>query len=277
MSCIKCGHEQSAGKFCGNCGSEMVVKEDFVSQNQHQASAPPPPLQEQVQQQHQAAVASAPNPTIEKAKATSKNYWNYFKQYIKSPSHSLITGEAEFKNGVISIILFSILLGSLPYLVARRAMESTFGGFGMSDYGPSFFEMFFQSFMITAAIVFLIITCLFLINKVFGREDTYKSVMTIYGSHILLPLIFLVTAVVTLLMSMYTLSSILIILSLATAVGSIPLYIISSLLSTKSKTADPLYGYIAYIVLVSIATVLLGTSIAESSFWEMMDSDLFYF
>ncbi|WP_322420416.1 zinc ribbon domain-containing protein [Jeotgalibacillus haloalkalitolerans] len=268
MNCVNCGHEQSTGKFCGNCGTE-IIKEGFTAQSQHAASAPPP-LQEQVQQQHQAAaVSSTPNPTIEKAKATSISYWNYFKQYIKSPSKSLQTGEGEFKNGLISIILFSILFGSMPYLM----YQATFGGFG--GYGPSFFGVFFQSLMFTAAIVFLVITCLFLSNKLFGRQDSYKSVTAIFGAHILLPIIFLAAAVLTTLMSMYTLSVILIVLSVSIVIGSVPLHIISSLMTMKSKTADPLYGFLAYIVLVSIVFAVFSLSIAESSFWDLMSMGLF--
>ncbi|WP_404405058.1 hypothetical protein [Jeotgalibacillus malaysiensis] len=279
MSCTSCGHEQTSGKFCGNCGSEMVYKEETVSQAEQQvaasATAPPPPLQQQTQQQHQAAtVSSAPNPTIEKAKHTSRNYLNYIKTFIKNPSHIFNTGEQQFLNGLISLILFTVLFAAMPYLIVRQ-VASTVGFFSFSEFSginaPSFFEVFIQAFFVIAIFLLIVTASLYVVNKGFGREDSFKSIISYYGTHLILPILLAAGSIITLFTSMYRLTTVLLGVSFLLALAMIPFYMISSLVTKKSKTTDPVFAVAIYIILSGIAMIFYADAVSESTFFNMID------
>lgn len=236
MNCTNCGHERMAGNFCGKCGasfSEQSLDNKDVITKQIES-----------------------NPHIENIKDKSKLYFNYFIKYLKNPSHIYQKDENEFINGIISIVLLATLIGfSFFTLVHNNAYDI---------YNTSFFSIFGSLFMFSIISIGLVLLTLLLINNFFGPQHSFKSIISLYGGH-LSPVILLgVVSLLLLFLKSFTFGSIILIIAFLFSVFILPLYLISFLLTKKSNSADPFYGFIIYImtfsILLSIFTIILADS-----------------
>ncbi|MER2090420.1 MAG: hypothetical protein ABS920_11835 [Sporosarcina sp.] len=271
MNCVNCGNSQEVGKFCGKCGTPFApVNNETATPEQaattanrageghmHQA-----PNTAQAQQMPQPAPVE-PNIHVEKIKAQSKMYGGYFMQHLKRPSHAFNQSQEGFVNGLISVILLGVV-----FALIVSAVSSSF----LSSYGPSFISVFGSTIISVLIVVGLPIVTLFIINKLFGPQLSFKSIISIYGAHLSPLLIGSGAALILILLKSFAFANVILATVLMFAIFILPLYLISVLLTKKStNTLDPLYGFILYLVLFTILFIIFITILADSALGQFID------
>ena len=284
--CITCGNEQEVGKFCGKCGAKFeegvtpVSTSDIgpisteTSKVEVNATANP----DSVVQAPTRSVPAQPNEHVEKVKDQSKKFWNYFTKYIKNPSEIFATGDREFINALISILLFALIFSVTVYVsisgFARQAMDGLgeIGSLFMDEYqGPPFFTVFTSAFMFTLVSVALVVVALLIISKLFGPAISWKEIVSHYGTLILTSSVLAIIGLLLLIFKAFLFGNIIVILSFLLMLIVVPSFIISRLLLSQSKSVDRFYGYLLYIVLFAIIYSIYITIIADSTIGRVID------
>jgi len=253
MICSNCGHEQGQGKFCGKCGTKFedaavhftdnsVTERVAATQSETVIPTPSQPAE--------------PNVHVENLKKQSKMYGSYFMQQLKKPSLIYNRGEAEFTNGLISIVLLGVLLSLSLYI---------FMGEIFSGYGPGFFSFFSSVLVFILIAMGIVISSLFLTNKFFGPQHSFKTIMSFYGAHFSPLLIAATASLLLMLLKSYTFGNLILSAIFIFAIFILPLYLISLLLTKKSSHIDPLYGFSLYVVMFSIFFIIYITILADST------------
>ena len=269
MNCLSCGHSQETGEFCGNCGTPYVpVNNEDVAIPEQAATTPNmseqehvPPVQNAVEVHQQVSVE--PNVYAEKVKAQSKIYGNYFTKHLKRPSHAFNQVQENFVNGLISVIL----LGAVFALTVSAISSSLFSG-----YGSSFISIFGNTIISVLIVMGIPLLALFIINKLFGPQLSFKSIISVYGGHLSPLIIGAGAAFLLILLKSYTLGNIILGIVLMFTIFILPLYVISALLIKKSiPVLDPLYGFMLYLVTFAILFIIFATILADSALGQFID------
>lgn len=234
LHCINCGHRQSEGKFCAICGISLGDKLIGVKRTRSRAAG-------------KSGLQS--NKYIKRIKIASEMYWNYFLTYLKHPSLVLKQGEKEFSNGIINISFMAFFVALLLFTIMKRVPLPILE----ASYEPSFISVVGSSLLFVFISTVIIASSLFLTTKFLGPEQSFKSIIGIYGTH-LIPSTFLVlVSFILLLLKAYAYSNFLLSFALLLAFFIIPLYILIKLLTQEVGGIDPLYCVLAYIVIFGIA------------------------
>lgn len=290
--CTQCGAVQEDGKFCGNCGGtleeienveatkdveqENLGEDSDVEQEESTSTfkeEPVPPVVKQEESTtHKQESQENQNETFDRLKDESKEYWSYFTYYLKQPSHIFSSYEAEFKNGMINLIVMIVSLALSTYFLSRNFIIGA--GMGYVESVP-FFPIFGNTLLYTVLFIALVIGILVVVTKLFGSDYSFKSIVTIYNGHLSLGVILSVAAFLLLLIKANLVGMILIILVVGLAITSMPIYIISSLLTKESKAIDPFYGYLIYVVAIAVGGLIIFSILADSTIGRVID-DLQY-
>ncbi len=230
LHCINCANKQSEGKFCAICGitlgSQMIgmekVNSRVAAKNDRQT-----------------------NEYVEKLKAVSKMYWNYFLNYLRRPSEVLKQGEKEFVNGIVNIVIMAMFIGLALFTLLKRTT--------WPPYTPSFFQTIGSTLAFVLICTAIVIGSLLLTIKFLGPDQSFENIAGIYGTH-LIPSTFLVLiAFILFNLKAYTFGNLLLMFALLLAFFIVPIYILIKLLEQKATALDPLYCVIVYIVVFGIA------------------------
>ena len=238
MICINCGQKQPTGNFCGRCGTQF---------SDTQFTDLGGPTNETI----------TPNPHLENIKGQTKLYLNHFTQHLKTPSYIYHKGEEEFRNTTISVIILSILIG-LSYFTI---VSSNYIGI----YSTSFFSIFSSILIFSIASTGLVLITMALINHFFGPQHSFKIIVSLYGGHLPPVIVLGLISLLSMILKFFTFGSILLLIIFFFAVFILPLYLISLLLTHKSSSVDPLYGFIIYLITFSILYAVFLTTLADSS------------
>lgn len=300
MKCTNCGFEQQEGKFCGKCGTPMAAAQSQpeeqggewqakqeqngiqtqqhpVKQAQHAPQADSQPKQNNPQQQEEAAstIATEGNSAaMDKVKYTSKAFWSYFLQHLKQPSAIFQKGAGEFTNGLISIVIAIVLFSLSGYWLARNVASAyTYGGmWGVPDIDVPFFSIAGNIFLYSVILIAIVLVILFLASKIMGISISFKSLVSIFGAHTVLIDVVALAAFLLLLLKANTVGTIVFLIALGLLITSMPLYLISNLLTRYAKTFDAYYGYLIYLILAAVAFSIYITILADSSIGNLLDS-----
>lgn len=274
LTCNECGFQQEEGNFCGKCGGKLSGKMGGESKKvdekpEAQQAGKTQQLQhdEQTQQAYEEIASTSEassqntNEVVDKFVAASKNYGDHFTKYLKSPSRIFSTASREVTNGLISIAIVAALIAFTFYRLAVN----------VSYYiEPKFFSTFGNGFIFFLIAIAIVITVLFLISKNFGKQYSFQDMISIFGVH-MIPLIILSgVALLLVLMKSNTVGAILFFVTIAFVVSIFPLYLISSLVTQNPKRLDPIYGYVIYVVSVSIAFSIYSTILFDSTFGHLI-------
>lgn len=259
FECTKCKNTQGGGKFCGECGGELVaIANDSTT--------------EEVTQQQTAAtnsdVAVASNDTLNNIKEAGLDYWNYFMATLKKPSSGFAKGESEFRNGIINLIIFSVMFALSTYAIAyksTRGISDMWGAFGGESLKPSFFPIFGKSLLTTVLTIAVILALVFVVNKLFGTDSSFKSIVSLMGYHSSVSLIASIVGLLLVLIGSVGIGTSVVYLGLTLIIGLIPIYILSSLLAQKSKGLDAFYACLIYLAGVAIVFAVAGAVLFEST------------
>ncbi|MDY0404605.1 zinc ribbon domain-containing protein [Virgibacillus sp. 179-BFC.A HS] len=308
MKCSNCGYEQNEGKFCGKCGAPMPVadgashetettenhekllpekqdtvqhansrqesdeRKEVVSENQtahleQQTGQKQPTYEESI-----ASSRTSPD-AIEKVKHTSKAFWTYFTHHFKRPSDIFQSGDKQFKNGLISVLLLIVLLSITAYLLMRDLYAATYypQTWGAPDFDvPSYAagSVFALMIILTAMVIALILITL----KILGVSLNFKTIVSIFGAHTVFINVVACIALLLVLVKANSLGTIFFITAITMLITSMPLYLISNLLTKYAKTFDAYYGYLLYLIFAAIAFAIYFLVVADSIFGNILDS-----
>ncbi|HLQ73448.1 MAG TPA: Yip1 family protein [Bacillota bacterium] len=279
MECSKCGSYQDSGKFCGTCGGELVAstkQADDVAKPESEQTESEDSLDLEVKKE--TLVVDTPetegeaNESVEKVKEASRAYGSFFTTYIKSPSDVFSHASKEFTNALINIGIIALLLAFTNY----RTISNVMSEFYFDEFGPSFFSIFFNVVLGFAIVTAIIISILFVVNKLFGTMASYKDIVSIFGVHMTVVVITIGLAFILSIFKANTYALILVFVAMALMFTLIPLYIISHLLTKEPKNIDPLYGYLIYIVGVSITFVIVIGVLLDSTLGNFINDTMTY-
>lgn len=285
MKCPNCQHEQSTGKFCGKCGTTLMANAGEMSANSaHDAQQPT--AQFTASPQGTAApvyqAPTEPNQHVEKVKATSKQYWNYYLQYIKKPGSIVEQANGQFVNALITLGLFALIFTLAIYknLGAVLAPVDQFGGmFGASEsIMPSFISVLLTTAFSMAVFFGLAAGCIYLVNKFAGPDESFKTIVTYFGTLAVPSVALALTSYVLILMNSMVFGNILLIISLSLTLSLMPLYLITVLLKKTMKSFDSFYAYLSYTVLFSVSSAIVMVVFFDSTIGRYIEDleELFY-
>ncbi|AJD92206.1 hypothetical protein JMA_28890 [Jeotgalibacillus malaysiensis] len=273
MTCTQCGHQQAQGKFCGKCGAVLQTTET--------ASTTAAVTQTATTQAAPIQTAAVESPYVNKAKETSKGFVEYIKKYIKSPASVLHTSATEFKNGLILLILTTVILAlSLASLVHSfvstlfEGLNEFSGFFGAAETGissPSFTSFLFPGILYLAIPVALITGLLFAAQKVFSTGRPIQQIVAYYGT-LLFPTVFLsLISLVLGFLNANTYSIVALAVAIIFALVITPVYLTATLLNKNSMRTDGYYGTAIFTIVAFLVLGVYANYLVDSAFGGVMD------
>ncbi len=261
MYCTNCGGQNEAeDKFCGTCGSHLVLAEMTSSQAGVQAetvSGPPeekPPPETAGPSTSQAAGNLLDQPYLEKGKLAGKNYGSYLLASLKAPfNHAKSIEHATITNGLITMFLLAFFLPLSLYLTANSVQLVSLP-FGMMVVRPTL--VLFVTLLATAGVVILSL-------KAMKVNASYKVLVNRLGSLLVIPMGLVVTAFILSVLSINILSSFTVML----AAGVVPLSILAAIFSYDNKDTDGIdsfYGVLIAIVGFTILFMIVSYILLEA-------------
>lgn len=268
MKCEVCNHEQLSGKFCGKCGNTLLANPAASQVPEFQNATTEGPST------HSAATAAAyqapvdPHVHVQKAKETSKAYWNYFLESLYNPSKVLNEKDQNFGNALITFAIFA-LITSLGMNKLANSLLTIFGDFGV---GPSFIDVFLRVTLAVAVLFALSLGSLYVVSKLFGPQTPLKTLVTMMGTYLVPASVLVLATVGLLLIGSLGFGSSLFFFGLFFAIYVMPVILIGSLINQKSQKLDKFYAVSAYVVIFSIALSILFNIYAESTIIPMVET-----
>ncbi|MFA1819411.1 hypothetical protein ACDX78_04260 [Virgibacillus oceani] len=121
MVCSNCEQETGEGKFCANCGAQLQNEESAATSDAAvHADAPAEPGGEDVQlEKEDNSEQSQSNEFVEKIKNEAANFGNFLIRMLKSPSEATKSRSNELIPGIITMVIFSLLIALGTYMIAR--------------------------------------------------------------------------------------------------------------------------------------------------------------
>ncbi len=221
--------------------------------------------QQPYQQQYQQAAPTQPNVHVERVKDQSKMFFNYLTTYIKQPSTIFGTGDRQFTNGLIAIIAYALIIGLTLFVFVN-------GIYGyMFDTGQIFFNVFGGSAIFILAIFAVITISLLIVTKGFGPDVTWKEIVCLLGTLSIPSILLSILSLFFFIVKSYDFGYWLFLVSIILIISAIPLYIITRLLTIRSKSLDSFYAYLVYIVIFSILFYVLTNVVWNNTVGKFME------
>ena len=273
MKCENCGFEQEEGKFCGQCGSQIAATNEQMEEIVDATKGNQP--------EGKGKQVRGNSETMEKVKDTTKMYSTYFMKHLKRPSLIFSSREESFKYGLTNIVITTVLIALIFYMLINNFVQSTFGyydGMGIGDaltnsyaVGPSFLSVFSYTIIFALISIAIVVFILFLINHLFGTAYSIKEIVSIYGAHLTSVIVLGLVAFLLVILKSNIVGGYIWLLVISLVLSIIPVYLISSLLTRRSKSIDPVYGYLLYLISVGIAFIIIFSIIIDSRLGDFID------
>ncbi|MGE8204650.1 hypothetical protein ACQKP0_08805 [Heyndrickxia sp. NPDC080065] len=252
MKCQICQHENEGGRFCENCGSKLITstKDETAAtvESAHSSS-------DKVQY-------------FETTKKISNQYFNYFIQVLKKPyASSQSVGSEHFINGIMTIILFSLLIPLIFYF-ALKGVLADFSSYGSNFFGtpveikPPFTDIVIKPFFAYIIFTFLVITFTFASIKLGRINVSYKEVTARFGS-LLIPFVSLLA--ISLIMSILKIKFFFyfLLLGFIGSIFMIPPLVIASYKKDHQEGVDVIFGSLLTYVLTFISISIMANMLFE--------------
>ncbi|MFD1038322.1 hypothetical protein ACFQ3N_07840 [Virgibacillus byunsanensis] len=254
MNCPNCGQQTEEGKFCTSCGTQLPNKE-------YAAAADPtintPPQQQQQTKQEQTKIQS--NETVEKMKATGSNFGNFFVTLLKQPSEAKKVDSKDLPSGIITIIIFSLLI-ALGYHLSIRGVSAGF-------IQISFFDSFVLPFVEFVVLFGIVASLTFAGAKMAVQAVTYTDTIAKYGAYLTPFLLLYATGFLLNLIGLTDLAALVILVSILGAIVIVPTLI---LLEKPASGFDRLYVLIAIYLISMLVFGFFVRTFIESLFGGLM-------
>lgn len=230
-TCPQCGSEELGAKFCMSCGYQ-------ISQTEESAEG-------QVAAAHAAANG---NTYVEQGKNIAKSYWDFLLATVKKPTQQAqIMGRGSMINGLITLVLYSLLIPLMIYFV----IKGTFGGY----MAPSFSEVFFKPAFFILLFMALNTAVIYAVAKPGNNNLNFKDVVARFGGFLVVPTLLFVLAIIFSVLQLFTM------VGFAGVLGVIGLFVaatmtIYSLKRQAKQGIDAIYGtflfYVAFYIIVRL-------------------------
>jgi hypothetical protein len=223
MMCPNCNHNQSAGKFCENCGGQLVGQQNAPDPSQYTPNVnytnPHIDPSGTATIQHQ-----QPMPRGESAFSV---FFSNFFNLVKNPTEALKAGESAFGRAIISLVLFAVAFGIGFYTLINSALSKTVNSYGSLFAQEEVKLPFFEVVMKTSffALAFLAIGFVSMLIMVKGAKSPLspKTLIAQYGGLVVPFVIVNVVAIVLAFAESYELAPTLLLLSLVFVTYFVPL------------------------------------------------------
>lgn len=261
MVCPNCGQEITEGKFCTNCGTQLSDDEVAVTSELSPSPLQQHPTSDQTGQETQ-------NELVEKLKNVGANFGHFFITLVKRPSDAKNANSNDFISGIISLVIYALLLALGTYLVFRATIGQVGGMGGMMD-GPelSFSDTFLLP-LFEFIILLLVVTGLtFAVAKLSVQTLNFTDVLGKYGAYLIPFLLLYVVGFLVGLMGIPMLAGSLILISLLGALMIAPTFI---LLEQPAEGFDRIYLLLALYFVAFLICFFLMQSFAQTLIGSMM-------
>ncbi|WP_179107251.1 zinc ribbon domain-containing protein [Sediminibacillus massiliensis] len=256
MHCTKCGSmNETEARFCAECGSKLASvqpQEGQQSANLEQAAT--------VEPEASAGGSYKDNEYVQKGKVISRQFFSFAKEALKGPmvASRKVTG-ADTINGIISHVLFALLLPLFSYFTAK----SFSGGYIPIPFGATVIQPFIYLLIYLAVYTAVV----YGVAKLMKANTTFLEVMSRFGVFNVLPAAMLLLAVIFSLMSATTFSLLLFGISLVLFVASSLAVIFSVKEDSVAGGIDVYYG----LIIANIAMVIIFAIIGDSIVGNLMN------
>ncbi|NEX80241.1 zinc ribbon domain-containing protein [Bacillus thermocopriae] len=233
MNCSNCNQIVNGGKFCENCGAPLAVSEAAATQELPHSST-----------------VSQQNKQLETAKKMSKLYLGYFLSVLKKPYvNASKLGHDQFINGLITMILYSLIIPFMFYLGIDRFS-------GLFSDSP-FLDIVVKPTLGYAVFLLLIATYSFISIKLGQVNVDYKVVVARFGAF-LVP--FVAIFALAFIMSILKIDwyAILLLFGIIGSIFTVPPFVVSSFKKENPNGVDTVYGTLIVYVLTSITLVIMS-------------------
>ncbi|KYG34149.1 zinc ribbon domain-containing protein [Alkalihalobacillus trypoxylicola] len=241
MNCNQCGQPLEANsKFCTACGFKMGEPQN----EEISATAT-------TEGQNDTTKSLQENEYVKQGKVVSQQYWKFFLSTIKNPMlESKQLSEKNKVNGIITILLFSLLLPMFLYSLLSNApfIQPTFG------------DTILKPFLFILAFILVLIAVMLGVSKLMQVQYSYFDILARYSAFLLVPVVVALASVVFSVLSVYTFSYILFIISLLTAFIA-TVSTLHSLKGNETKGLDVFYGIIMTKLVMIFIFFMIGDSI----------------
>ncbi|WP_239616101.1 zinc ribbon domain-containing protein [Cohnella mopanensis] len=194
MQCTQCGQMNQSAKFCVKCGtrlpveaaSEMAATSEVGSFDLRKPANAIPPAQQPMSNANtyasQQAAPSQPNQQLQQAKQISKQYFSYFLEVLKNPVKIGQASTADhMTNGLITIVLFSLILPFIAYFQLRERAK-LYGGFLGNKLDVPFGDVVIKPFVFLLLVVMMVNSIIFLVLKMGNVVTHYREVIARFGT-----------------------------------------------------------------------------------------------
>lgn len=260
MQCSNCYQQTEIGKFCTNCGA-------LITENSEEAYSDEPVSVESEQTDPTYQHTEDPNHTseiAERLKAITANFGHFFTTILRRPSDVKRANENDFISGIISILMYALLVSLGYYIMADNIFSTFIGNNGGLFSTPTplhrelpFSDGFLWPFLKFIFLFIVMITFTYAGLKLIVSDYTFKTTLAKYGGYLLPFMLLLVTGYILILISLYSIGIVAISISILGAVFIVPTLI---LLEQQAHSIEPVYLLIVLYILNTIATGLIMSS-----------------
>ncbi len=267
MQCPNCNQQTEEGKFCTNCGASLSNE----TTTQDAATVDTATQAPQTEQQT--------SDIVEQVKAAGSNFGHFFMTLVKKPSAAVKANGNDVVSGIISVVIFALLLGIGYYILLKNFMEamgelSTLGGLlGSGEetqsvpFTDGFLWPFLKFIILFAIIIGLSYACLKVAKSNYSIQDTIAK----YGAYLIPFTLLLVIGFILTLVNLSSIGVVAILVSLVGILMIVPTLVINH---ESSESIDKLY----LVIIGSIINIVVFWYVIKSLFTPFLESgfgDLF--
>jgi|SRR5690625_573019 len=258
MICQKCNQETEEGKFCTNCGAELIVDDSAATV---ESSAEPTVESETTAPVQSEQTEQETNEYAEKLKGISSDFGQFFITLIKKPTEAKSADQNALVSSIIVMAIFSILVALERYISVSNYSSDYFGS-------ASFTDDFLIPLLKYIILFALIPVITFAASKISAQEVSLPVIIAKYGSY-LVP--FLLLYVIGIIFSLIKLGFPFTVVSTISVLGSVLIIPILIILEKPVKVFDRIYVLIAlsivsYIIYGYLSSSGLGSVLSRLGF-----------
>lgn len=255
MQCPSCGQQTAEGKFCTNCGAQLdpdpiyddqetdLTKNDSAQDHENQAKNSDP---------------------MEKLKTAGIDFGHFFVTLVKNPTEAKKANHSDMISGMITIVLFALLLAMSYHFVLNAIPAGFFRNI-------SFFDSFTLPFITFVLLELLIAGLTFAGAKLSVQAVTFPDVIAKYGAYLMPFALLYIAGLIFSLIGISVLAGILLMISILGFVLFAPTFI---LLEQPAEGFDRIYVLLGLYIVVILAFGFFAQSFLSSILGSMMDSML---
>src|SRR5690625_2097281 len=278
MVCQSCGQETEEGMFCTNCGAPLETEEsaaateptEDLDESSPEASEQTSDSPEEVPSQ---TTAGGQNETaeekevVEQTKKIASDFGQLFVSQLKSPMNARNVNSTHLISGIITMVIFSLIIALNSYIVLRDMLSGPFSGEAANPFVDTFLLPFIQLLVLLGIVASLN----FVATKLCNMSFNYTDIIAKYGAYVVPFLLLYAAGFIFSLINLDVLFTLAASISILGAVFIVPVVII---LEKESRGIDQLYIIIGMSVVSIIAFGFLADTIMNLLFGNMIGGNM---